>query len=320
MNLLKTKILRLFKSKKLNVFILFFLISLSILILTKLSKTYQGTLIFNIKPVNVKETQVILNDSANHLKITLETYGFKWLRYAISKPKIEIDLNTDVQQKDSTLIWTEKKGFSSISNQFGKDIKVLNVNPDSLIFRYDVNQVKMVPIKPDFNISFLKGYSTLNSIKTSPDSVKLIGPASLLQKINFINTEHKEFNEIKSNINKSIVLKTDGINKDIKISTNVVKFNLKVSKFTEGAITLPINLVNVPDSIKVNYFPKQVTLKYATTLDNFNSILEEDFKVECDYSLSKNKSYLVPQIVKQPKNIKNVRVEEQQIEFIITQK
>ena len=90
---------------------LFFVISLTILILSKLSQNYQGTLVFKVKPTNVKETQVILNDTSNQLKITLDTYGFKWLRYAINKPTVEVDLESDVILKDSTLIWTEKKGF-----------------------------------------------------------------------------------------------------------------------------------------------------------------------------------------------------------------
>ena len=115
MSPIKNKISQLFKSKKLNVFVLFFIISLTILILSKLSQNYQGTLVFKVKPTNAKETQVILNDTSNQLKITLDTYGFKWLRYAINKPTVEVDLESDVILKDSTLIWTEKKGFSNIS-------------------------------------------------------------------------------------------------------------------------------------------------------------------------------------------------------------
>ena len=80
-----------------------------------------------------------------------------------------------------------------------------------------------------------------------------------------------------------------------------------------------MNQSDVPEDIKINYFPKQLTVKYATTIDNFNSISEEDFKIECDYKNSKNKSYLIPKIVTKPNNIKNVRLQEQQIEFIITQ-
>ena len=111
----------------------------------------------------------------------------------------------------------------------------------------------------------------------------------------------------------------DSISNDVKIEANKVQFKIEVSKFTEGIVTLPITIVNVPEHIKINYFPKQLTVKYATTIDNFNSISEEDFKIECDYKNSKNKSYLIPKIVTKPNNIKNVRLQEQQIEFIITQ-
>lgn len=319
MSPIRNKILQLFRSKKLNVFVLFFIISLTILILSKLSQNYQGTLVFKVKPTNVKETQVILNDSSNQLNVTLDTYGFKWLRYAISKPVVEVDLESDVILKDSILIWTEKKGFSNISKQFGKDIKVININPDSLVFRYDVNQVKKVPVKADLDVSFFQGFNTLDSVKVKPDSIKLIGPASLLKKINFIKTKHKTFSDLKANVDKPIQLVVDSISDEVKVESNMVQFHLEVSKFTEGVVTLPVTIVNVPEGIKINYFPKQITVKYATAINNFNSISNEDFKVECDYANSKNKSYLIPKIVAKPKNVKNIRLQEQQIEFIITQ-
>ena len=117
MSPIKNKISQLFKSKKLNVFVLFFVISLTILILSKLSQNYQGTLVFKVKPTNAKETQVILNDTSNQLKITLDTYGFKWLRYAINKPTVEVDLESDVILKDSTLNpfmeWPDKHKYLS---------------------------------------------------------------------------------------------------------------------------------------------------------------------------------------------------------------
>ncbi|HIC32894.1 MAG TPA: hypothetical protein EYO76_13345 [Flavobacteriaceae bacterium] len=105
----------------------------------------------------------------------------------------------------------------------------------------------------------------------------------------------------------------------MKVESNMVQFHLEVSKFTEGVVTLPVTIVNVPEGIKINYFPKQITVKYATAINDFNSISNEDFKVECDYANSKNKSYLIPKIVAKPKNVKNIRLQEQQIEFIITQ-
>jgi len=319
MSPLRIKILQLFRSKKLNVFVLFFIISLTILILSKLSKNYQGTLVFNVKPTNLNETQVILNDTTNRLNITLDTYGFKWLRYAVNKPVLEVDLQSDAILKDSALIWVEKKGFSNISNQLGKDIKVINITPDSLVYRYDVNQVKKVPVAADIKVSFFQGFNTLDSIKVKPDSIKLIGPASLLKNINFIKTKHQTFSDLKGNVDKTIQLVLDNISDDVKVESNSVQFHLKVSKFTEGIVSLPVTIVNVPENVKINYFPKEITVKYATTINAFNSILEEDFKIECDYTNSKNKSYLIPKIVQKPKNVKNIRLQEQQIEFIITE-
>ena len=107
-NKIKTKIQALIKSRKINVFLLFLLLSFSILLLTKLSKTYTNSFVFQLEKTNIPEEEVVLNDSNNELEITLKTYGFQLLKYYLHKPKILIDFKTEVVKVDSQYVWSKK--------------------------------------------------------------------------------------------------------------------------------------------------------------------------------------------------------------------
>ncbi|WGD34789.1 CdaR family protein [Olleya sp. YS] len=316
---LKSKILRLFRSKKLNMFLLFLLLAFSILILTKLSKTYTATLSFKVNAKHTNDTHVIVDAEAITLDVTLETYGFKWLTYAFKRPELDVNFENDISKKDSTIIWNTSKGFSSINNQFGKDVKVISINPEAVAFKFDVNDVKYVPIILDANIQYAQGYNTLDEIKTNPDSIKLIGPSSTLKDIQYIKTQKISLEDIKNNINQSLQLKLDSLNKTVKTNITRTNLSIKVSKFSEDIISLPIEIINIPKGKSINYFPKQVSLSYTTSLENYNNIANQDFKVVCNFEEAIDNSYLTPQIVKQPKDVKNTRLLQQKIEFIITE-
>lgn len=316
---IKHKILGLFKSRKLNVFLLFFVLSFSILILTKLSKSYTATIPFEINPINVDDTFVVLNKDQLKLNITMETYGFNWLRYAINTPKLDVDFKTDVVKIDSSLIWSVSRGFSNINNQFNKQKKVISINPDTLLFKYDINNIKYVPVQLNTTVNFAEGYNTLETFTTLPDSVKLIGPKTILDKVKVINTESLELNDIKTDVNIALQLNLDSLGNQVKTNVKEVNFELGVSKFSEGIVQLPIEILNSPKGKRINYFPKQISISYATSLENFNNITATDFKIICDYKEAIDDAFLTPIIVKQPEGVKNVRLLQQKIEFIIKQ-
>ncbi|QXP58247.1 CdaR family protein [Olleya sp. HaHaR_3_96] len=285
--------------------------------MTKLSKVYTATLPFGINPINVDDTYVILNKEDAKLNITIETYGFNWLRYAIKQPELDIDFNTDVIKKDSLLIWSMSRGFPNINKQFSKQKKIISINPDTLVFKYDTNNIKYVPVVINANIQYAQGYNTLDDAKIIPDSIKLIGPSSILKNIKNVTTQQLDLDNIKANVNTVLGLNLDSLSNKVKTNFKQVNLSVKVSKFSEGVVNLPIEIINIPRGKRINYFPKQIAISYSTSLENFNAISANDFKVICNYKDAIDNSFLTPEVVKQPDNVKNVRVLQQKIEFII---
>ena len=320
MSVVISKLKNVVKSRRLNVFLIFFLLAFFILVLARLSASYTNTVEFKVELKNIPDEMIVLNDSTNTLNFTMTADGFEWMRYYLKTPSVGIDFNNEVKKADSLYVWSLSRGFAGINNQFNKDVVVKTINPDTLFFKVDINAVKMVPVKPNFNISYSPGYNVLNTIVTVPDSVKIIGPESLLLKIDKIETEVLRRKEVYKPFSTQLSLISETKNSQIKVKTKAVTVNVNVEKFTEGILSLPVNIINVPKNVKVNYFPKTINLSYYTSLENYNTIDVNDFEVVCDFNEHNSKySYLTPKLVKAPKTIKTSRLHEQKIEYIISE-
>ena len=101
---------------------------------------------------------------------------------------------------------------------------------------------------------------------------------------------------------------------------DIPKTKADVEKFTEGSLDVPVSVINVPENVSVNHYPKTVTILFNTSLSNYKIINETHFIVQCDFNeINENNSFLTPKIVKQPKLIKNVRMQTKKVEFILSQ-
>ena len=315
----KRKIILFFSSKKVNVFALFLILALLFSVLTKLSKDYTQTVVFNIQGVNIPEDKIILSDSTHKLNITLTTYGFKLVKYYFSKPVITVDFQS-LEKNNTHYFWIEKREFQNVVSQFDPNVKIESINPDTIAFRYDVNNIKKIPVILDSEINFSSGFDLIGDYKLIPDSIKVIGPKILTDSITEIVTKQLKMNNINSDVSANVQLKLPINNTELQFSESSIVVSAVVERFTEGSINVPVNIINVPENIKLKYYPKEVSVLYFTSLSNFKSISSSSFIVECDYNaLQSGDTYLIPKIVQQPERVKHVRLNEKKIEFILIQ-
>lgn len=314
---LRSETLSSIKNKRINVFVLFLLFSFIILIFSKLSKEYTDTIGLDIAMINVPQEDVILNDSVQ-LNVTLKTHGFRWFKYYLKRPKIKIDFEKDVYKKESVFLWNKTKAYLQ-NTQFDNQVDILNIAPDTLLFRYDVNAVKKVPVKLNHDLAFSPGYDLSNNVTSQPDSITVIGPEILVNEITYLETEKVVLNEVKFNVSEITALKLPKQTGDLKFSENQVALKAEVEKFTEGTLKVPVSVTNVPAGTEIKYFPKEVHVSYYVALSDFNTIKANDFRIVCDYStITEDQTFLVPRVETFSKDVKNVKINQQRIDFIIT--
>tara|TARA_B110000459_G_scaffold97312_1_gene108391 strand:- start:4057 stop:5028 length:972 start_codon:yes stop_codon:yes gene_type:complete len=312
--------LKLAKEKRLNVFVLFLFLSFIISLLVKLSNTYTQTLSFHLVPTQLKSNELIVSEEPQTINVTISGRGFELLKYYIDKPIIEVDFS-QLRKNNTQYVWTESDQLDKIINHFDSKIVVKSINPDTVVFPFHSQFIKKVPVKVIVNSSFAVGFDLIDEFRSSPDSITLIGPESILKFINSIPTKKIELNQINSAVDIPVELNISPSLSQLNLSHQSVSIVAKVGKFTEGLVNVPVTIVNVPEDLIINFFPKEISVVFYSSLEDYDSIDVIDFTVECDFNLlTEDNNYLNPVLVKQPLDVKSAELKITQLEFIITSK
>jgi YbbR domain-containing protein len=308
------------QGKRLNVFVLFLFLSFLISLLVKLSNTYTQTLKFELVPTQLLSNEVLISKASKSIKVTLSGKGFELLKYYIYPPKIEVDFSQ--LNKDKTLYyWTVRSQFENIINYFDEKVALKSINPDTILYSYDRQFIKKIPVEILVNSSFAVGYDLVQPFRSEPDSITLIGPESVLKTMNAVRTKTTSFTAVNSTIDKVVGLDIKNSTNQLTYSHKKVSIHAEVEKFTEGTVSVPVTIVNVPENLTINFFPKEIRVLFYTSLKAYNSIEARQFSVECDFNaLTTDNKYLKPFLVSQPKSVKTAKLETTEFEYVITPK
>ena len=306
------------QEKRLNVFVLFLFLSFLISLLVKLSNNYTQTLNFEFSPTGLKSNEVIISEVPKSINVTISGRGFELLKYYIEKPVIEVDFS-QLRKNNTQYVWSESEQLDKIINHFDSKIVVKSINPDTVVFPFDSQFIKKVPVMVIVNPTFAVGFDLIDDFRSSPDSITVTGPESMLKIINSVSTKKIELNEINSAVDFPVELNISPSLSQLNFSHQSVSVVANVGKFTEGMVNIPVTIVNVPEDLIINFFPKEISVVFYSSLEAYANINEADFIVECDFNLlTADNNYLNPVLVKQPLDVKTAQLKITQLEFIIT--
>ncbi|WP_405570806.1 hypothetical protein [Winogradskyella sp. Asnod2-B02-A] len=305
------------KKKSVKRFSLFFAISFVFLIISKLSNDYKQTIKLKVNLVGFEDEIVLKNDSANYIIAYVEAKGFALVPLMFKNSKVlQVKAKKEVTVKSNHFIFDVQKHKFLIESQLGSSYDLVSVLPDTLLIAFSKRASKKVPITLKQTINYVVGYDLKGDFKFDIDSVKIVGAASEVDKINTITTEDLVLKDIKSKINESVKLDISDY-QNIEIFPKSIKVSAEVARFTEGTVDVPLTITNQPNDVTINYFPKTVSISYYVDLENYNAVNTSDFKVECNYAeLEENQTYLVPKVVKKPNFVKHINIKQKRIDFI----
>lgn len=312
-------IFKFFKGKAIKGFSVFLIAAFVFLMLTKLSDNFTETLVINVQLEDLKDEIVLEQDSSNTINVIVKSKGFHLLKYVFYDPDpIVIDANKETFKRGKTLAWDATNNLYTIKESLGDAYDIISITPDTLVFNYDILASKKVPIVFRNKIDYALGYDVFDDLQLSQDSVKLLGSQNILQSINHIETNPLELNEVKENINQTLGFDIADL-PAITIVPESVNVSGVVKRFTEGNISVPVELINVPLDVKLNYFPKEIALSYYVDLENYNSVKDADFKIICDYNDLKDteQRFLNIKLTEQSSLVKSTRLKQNSIQFII---
>ena len=309
------KILRQLPTKgRFKIFFLFVLLSFIFWFSTKLSNTYKIEQSFSIHWNNIPKG-IVLNHDSSELGLSITASGIEILWYRLFKKKINLVLNKNVFIGKEAFVSIDNERFNIQQQLF--DNTILNqITTPVIKIAYGRLGVKKVKITSGPILKFRAGYLSDSPLTISPDSLLVRGSQDVLDTLTIVKTVSFIKEDVFESFQKVIALE-DLTN--LQFDIQEVNIKQEVSRYSEKQFILPIEIINIPKSVKVKLFPPTGTLKATMPLTLLNGFNARDFMLVVDYELIlKNElTHLPIRLVKQPSQVKKVIWEPKTVNYLI---
>lgn len=308
-------------------FIFFIALSTVAWFVRSLSDTYIADIEYPVKYINLPPNRILSEPPLEKLTLQVQSDGLTILmsRFKIKRP-LPYNVNTFALYsltEDSTSVYTltryAKNRLSTELSMANKNIQILDIDPDTLIFNFSRVKKKKLPIRVQLDKTddlFERQYMLNGEPYSEPDSIEVTGPSFIVDTLQYILTDRISLRNLSDTADKKVQLKKTN---RVSMPNKKVRVTIPVDEFTESEFSIPIITKNVPDSLKLKTFPKAVQVKYIVTLTNYERVSSDLFHAYVDYSDTEQESvtHLKVELDSLPDYIPNVRIIPRNVEFLI---
>ena len=284
-------------------------------LILQFSKEHQIDYTIKIDFMDIPINEIVEKKSIS-LTSSINETGFKIFQKEFSNKAVSISLSK-LDKNDDHYIFDVSLFASQIAEQLNVSSKNFNIENDRYRLPFAEKSIKKVAISLNEKVEFSNAYASYSGITLSKDSVEIAGPKNAISSIETINTKELVLENLKKDRKGKIEL----INpkpESISLENEDIDYTIKVEKFTEMSLNLPLKLINSPDDFKVELIPQTVNLKFQTSIENADLFDEEDFLIVCDFNDAiKNAYIIVPKIKKTPSQAIRLELDPNQIEYIL---
>jgi len=309
------KVLRQLPSKdRFKFFFLFVLLSFIFWFSTKLSNTYQLEQSFSINWNNIPKG-IVLNHNSSELGLSITASGIEILWYRLFKKKINLVLNKNVFIGKDAFVSIDNERFN-IQQQLLDNTILNQITTPVIKIAYVRLGVKKVKISYEPTLKFRAGYLSDSPPTIDPDSLLVRGSQNVLDTLTMVKTVSFIMDDVFESFQKVIVLENLT---NLQFDIQEVNIKQEISRYSEKEFVLPIQIINIPKSVRVKLFPPTATVKATMPLALLNGFNVRDFMLVVDYELIlKNElTHLPILLVKQPSQVKKVIWEPKTVNYLI---
>ena len=308
-------------NKRMITFFTCVLVSAFFWLLMSLSKDYSITVSFPVSYINLPKDKVLSNSLPESIDIEIKSSGLNLLKYKFKRQKdtvlIDIKDARSLSSRNHYYLLTNSK-TDKITNQFNNEIRILKIEPDSILLNFNKKISKRIPVVAKLNLSFESQYQQSDSIKLTPSFITISGASDIIEKINEVVTVPMNIKNINSSVSVKLAIATSEDLKFVECSQSTIQAQINVTKFTEGNIELPIEVDNLPAGFGLKTFPDKISVKYIVAFENYEKINSLQFRAVVDYKkIESGNNKLKVQIVKSPSEVHSIKVSPEKVEYII---
>lgn len=317
------KLLGFKNEKSFSFFLIFVVISFIFWFLVELSKEYTSIIDYPIKISSLPDDKILISEVPDNIQLKITGKGFDLLKYELASFIFPYIINyeeiTNHNHSDNFQLQTSII-FNDIRNKFPSNIEIKEIFPKKISFVFSSSTEKKVPVKVNISYRLAKQYVIRDKIIILPDSVVVKGVRVVLDTLSAVYSKQYNLKILDKPVKKILTLKKIPFT---SFSTKKVTLFINVQQYTEATIRIPIVMKNLPDSLSIKFIPDKVTVKYKSTLDDFNKIHPDQFKATVNYSsiLENNNNSRIPVYFEvTPKKAFDISLLQNKVSFLLTHK
>ena len=317
-----------FKSR-IVVYFVFVILAFVLWFYRALDDTFIANISYSVRYQNLPQNKILLSTPPARVSLRVKGNGYTLIsnKLKVKKP-LDFNVNSFLlysQTYDSMSVYIlsryAREDLTNELNSKNTDLEIVSIAPDSIFFSFARTKAKKVPVRPIIidNGYMLAKQHTINGLVTcEPSHVELVGPSSIIDTIQFIETIEITPTELTDTLIKKVRLKQYS---QVKIPVEKVSIKIPVDRFTEIGYEIPIRAKNVPDSINTKLFPRAAKVNFNVSLSYIDQISESDFKLYVDFKDIIDKSGQVTnrlhvKIDSTPSYIQSLRIYPSRVEYI----
>lgn len=304
------------KSKKVLVFLFFFLISSGFWLLQTLKNDFEVELTIPVKLRNIPNGAVITAEPVSELHFVVKDKGTSLLNYFLGQDFHPISLNFADYQNRGNHVFIQSHEFEKrIQAQLNASTKLISIKPEFVEYIYSIGVAKKIPVQLRGRINTGRQYFLTDTIFT-PDSVLAYAPPSILESIKCAYTQILLLDGVADTVYRRMQLAPV---KGVKFVPNVVGLTLPVDIYTEKTIEVPLHGINFPPNKSLRTFPSKVKVTFQVGLSRFSSIRPMDFVFDIPYEelMQSGTDKYKLKLKSIPPGVSYVRVVPAQVDFLI---
>lgn len=240
------------------------------------------------------KSEAVADQLPSDLDVTVNGKGWDLLNILMFK-KLQYKLDLSKYKQESKIITNQ-----SIQERMNlpTNLTLTKIEPEEIDINIDKYSEKFVKLRNNLVVKTKDNYRLVGTIKLSPDSVKIIGANSVLNKIKFVPTEMKVIEDINSNMSGLINIK-DTLGNLIKIEPKSVRYSFNVELAADKNFDgLDIAINNVPENKEVLLIPPKAEISLKGGVEQLSKINPTEIKLFIDFKKLEDDTlgYFIPEI------------------------
>lgn len=300
----------------------FLLLSVFLWFLIKLSREgYTAQIEVPVAYQKLPEGQRLVNEPPEHLVLNLRGKGFDMLRLRFRQmDPLPLDISEAEQIDTGSYQWETEAAREAILKMLGDAVVLTGISPSIIPIEFSPIESRRLPVKLQAEYQ-LPGFKSLREAPhLSPDSITVWGTRQELSGLDSIQTQKVVLDGKQDSLVKVLPLQLPP-GEGLEFSHRETEMRVEFVRLTEGRLSVPVRMVNLPEGYQLRLIPEKVTVTYQVPIDQFSEVLPEDFELVADFRdlpAENRKQYLPVKMRSAPEMVSKVRLDPSRVEYLLS--